>query len=98
MANAKHHLFDNPRNVKRLLYILYTCCLVLFLLDFVIHRHIYHHWERLIGFHAVYGFVGCVVLVLIAKWMRTFLMREEQYYDREELEQSEKEGEHHVGH
>jgi hypothetical protein len=81
----KKHIFDDPKNVKRVLYLLYTCCGILFALDFVIHRHLVHPWERLVGFYAVYGFVGCVVLVLIAKWMRTFLMRDEDYYDREEL-------------
>ncbi|MBD3653558.1 hypothetical protein [Kangiella sp.] len=85
----KQYLFDNPKNIKRLLYIVYACCILLVLLDFVIHRHIYHSWESLFGFYAIYGFVGCVVLVLIAKWMRTFLMRDEDYYDRIELKQQQ---------
>lgn len=93
---GKQHFFDKPRNVQLILYLLYTCCIVLFILDFIIHRHIYHHWEGLLGFHAVYGFIGCVILVLVAKWMRTFLMRDEDYYDREELDPSEMEGENHV--
>ncbi|MCW9027482.1 MAG: hypothetical protein OQJ80_01000 [Kangiella sp.] len=83
----KQYLFDNPKNVKRLLYVVYAICIVLVLLDFVIHRHIYHSWESLFGFYAIYGFVGCVVLVLVAKWMRTFLMRDEDYYNRIELKQ-----------
>ena len=89
MAKNNNHFFDNPRNVQIILYVLYACCTLLFLLDFVIHRHMYHQWEGLIGFHAVYGFTGCVILVLIAKWMRTFLMRDEGYYDREELDPAE---------
>ncbi|MBE0584141.1 MAG: hypothetical protein IH612_10340 [Desulfofustis sp.] len=88
----KKHMFDDPKNIRRVLYVLYCCCAVLFILDFVIHRHLIHPWERLVGFYAVYGFVGCVVLVLIAKWMRTFLMRDEAYYDREELSVTEAEG------
>lgn len=87
----KQYLFDNPKNIKRLLYIVYACCILLVLLDFVIHRHIYHSWESLFGFYAIYGFIGCVVLVLIAKWMRTFLMRDEDYYDRIELKQQDSE-------
>jgi hypothetical protein len=99
MAKNNQHFFDNPRNIRIVLYVFYTCCVALFILDFIIHRHIYHHWEGLLGFYAVYGFLGCVVLVLIAKWMRTFLMRDEDYYDREELdpvEVSREEGEKHV--
>ena len=80
MKNERKHIFDNPVNVKRVLQILVACCLLLFGLDFVIHRHVMHSWENLWGFYPVYGFVGCVILVLVAKWMRTFLMRSEDYY------------------
>lgn len=94
---AKEYFLDNPRNINILLYILYGCCIVLFALDFIHHRHLVHPWEGLIGFYAVYGFVGCVVLVLVAKWMRTFLMRDEDYYDRDwEVQEkiTQEEGEH----
>ncbi len=97
MANDKKHIFDNPDNVQRVLYLLYFCCAILFLLDFIIHRHKIHPWEGLLGFYAVYGFVGCVVLVLVAKWMRTFLMRDEDYYNRYELDPKETGGGDHVG-
>jgi len=83
MDNEKKYFFDNPKNVKRLLYVFYGICVLLFLLDFVIHRHVMHSWENLWGFYPLYGFVGCVVLVLVATWMRTFLMRSEDYYDNE---------------
>ena len=83
MINEKKYLFDNPQNVKRILYFLYGTCVLLFALDFVIHRHTSHSWETLWGFYAIYGFVSCVVLVMVAKWMRTFLMRPEDYYDHE---------------
>ena len=83
MEDNKKYLFDDPKNVKRLLHFLYVCCALLFILDFVIHRHVIHSWENLWGFYPIYGFVGCVVLVLVATWMRTFLMRPENYYDSE---------------
>lgn len=80
MENEKKYLFDKPENIQRLLYFLYACCALLLLLDFVIHRHVVHSWENLWGFYPLYGFVGCVVLVLVATWMRTFLMRSEDFY------------------
>lgn len=80
MADKNRYFFDNPRNVQLILYGLYACCILLFGLDFVIHRHFVHPWEGLLGFYAVYGFVGCVMLVIISKWMRLFLMRDEDYY------------------
>ena len=90
MNDEKKYFFDNPDNVKRVLQILVACCVLLFALDFVIHRHVMHSWENLWGFYPVYGFVGCVILVLVAKWMRTFLMRSEDYYDEGDAEINEK--------
>lgn len=80
--HEKPALFDKAQNVQRVLYLLYGCCALLLLLDLLIHRHSYHPWEKLIAFYPLYGFLGCVVLVLVAKWMRRFLMRDEAYYDR----------------
>ena len=100
MENEKKYLFDNPNNIKRVLYLLYGCCALLFALDFVIHRHVMHSMENLWGFYPVYGFVGCVVLVLVAKWMRTFLMRPEDYYDEDktdiDVKQNAESGDHDV--
>lgn len=84
MKDDKDYFFDRPANVKRLMHAFYACCAILVVLDFVIDRYTYHSWENVWAFYPIYGFVGCVVLVVIAKWMRTFLMRDEDYYDRDE--------------
>ena len=51
------------------------------LIDPFIHKHgpfaIEHWW----GFYGIYGFVGCVFLVLAAKELRKLVMRREDYYD-----------------
>ena len=80
-SDEKTYLFDNPRNVSRLLSGFYVICGALLLADFVVHRHIVHSWEGFPGFYAIFGFVACVMLVLIAKQMRKVLMRKEDYYD-----------------
>ncbi|MFP6731631.1 MAG: hypothetical protein VCD50_15955 [Alphaproteobacteria bacterium] len=77
----KKHLFDDPANVKRLLRAIYVICAVLVGLDLLFLRHGMHEWESMIGFYAIYGFVGCSALVLVAREMRKFLMRDEEYYD-----------------
>jgi hypothetical protein len=77
----KQYLFDKPRNVSRLLGGFYVVCVLLFVLDFILHRHVYLTWENLPGFYAIFGFVACVALVLIAKEMRKVVMRKEDYYD-----------------
>ena len=56
-------------------------CVILISLDLVLHRHVSHPWEAMFGFYAVYGFVACVLLVLLAKGMRKVLIRKEDYYD-----------------
>ena len=78
----KTYLFDNPRNVRRVVLGLVGACVMLVGLDLVLHRHISHPWEKMFGFYAVYGFVACVLLVLLAKEMRKVLIRPEDYYDK----------------
>ena len=77
----KKHMFDNPLNVKRVIYGLYIVCFLSILGEFVVHRHIDHPWEALFGFYGVYGFAACVILVLLATEMRKLVMRDEDYYD-----------------
>lgn len=74
-------IFDNPRNVNIVLGCFYVGCIVLAALDFVIHRHIYLSFEKVPAFYAIYGFVACVVLVILAKGLRKILMRDEDYYE-----------------
>jgi len=84
--NNKKHLFDNPKNVKLLIRTLYVTCFVLFAMDLVIHRHTVHPWESFTGFYAIYGFLACVILVLLARELRKVVMRDEDYYDNKETD------------
>ena len=73
--------FEKPENIRKMLKVFYVICGLLVVADFIVHRHIYHDWEKIPAFYAIYGFVGCVLLVLVAKEMRKVLMRKEDYYD-----------------
>ncbi len=77
-SNTKHPRADG---LRRILKWFYSACAAVVLLDLLIHRHVYHPWESMLFFYCVFGFVACVVLVVIAKWMRKPLMRSEDYYD-----------------
>jgi hypothetical protein len=94
MAKDTKHFFDHPGNVKLVIYSLYGCCGLLLLLDFIVHRHIYHKWETLLGFYSIYGFVACTAIVFGSKVLRTFVEREEEYYNDNHT--SEKVGADHV--
>jgi hypothetical protein len=80
--NEKHYWLDQPKNIKLILRILYVICAGLLVAELIIHRHAIHSWEDLFGFYALYGFIGCVVLVLVAKEMRKLVMRKEDYYEQ----------------
>ncbi|MCP4111191.1 MAG: hypothetical protein GY749_37645 [Desulfobacteraceae bacterium] len=74
-------IFDKPENVKRLLVIFYISLVLLLAADFFIHKHAEFPWEEAPGFFAAYGFVSCVMLIFIAKILRIFIKRKENYYD-----------------
>jgi len=78
----KKHIFDNPKNVNRVLYGLFGSLVLLLALEPFVHKHSYFAWEDAFGFYAIYGFVACVLLVLAAKYvLRPLVKREEDYYD-----------------
>jgi hypothetical protein len=74
---------DDPATVRKIIIALVVVCAALFLADAFYTKHPVHWLEATFGFHALYGFVMCVGLVLGAKVMRVFLMRNEDYYDRD---------------
>jgi hypothetical protein len=71
------------RTIKRILFIFFFCCVLLLFIDLFVDRSEAHFpWEEWIGFEAVYGFVGCVLLVLVSKYLlRPMVMRDEDYYE-----------------
>lgn len=80
--DEKKYFFDDPKNLKRLLVVFYSLCAFFFIADIFVHKHPYFEAEKWIGFYAVYGFVACVVLVLVSKYiLRPLVMRKEDYYE-----------------
>jgi hypothetical protein len=82
----RKHYFDHPQNVRKVLRIFFTCCVLLFSIDLFelagFHfKHTHYDVEGWVGFYGVYGFIGCTVLVLAAKVLRKIVMRGEDYYD-----------------
>jgi hypothetical protein len=75
-------LFDKPRNVRRLLRLFYGMLAVLLVLDLFIEKHADFPWEGHAGFFAVFGFVACTLVIFIAKLLRVFVSRREDYYEK----------------
>ena len=57
-------------------------CILLLLLEFVGHRHGEFHIESFLFFPAIFGYVSCIVIFKIGVSLRSFLMKDEDYYDK----------------
>ena len=70
--------------IRWILRIFYVISAILFLIDFIIHRHTVTDIEKIPTFYALYGFFACAILIIIAKWIRIAVIRAENYYDEPE--------------
>lgn len=78
---AKRFLWaDSNSAVERVIFWLGVLCVVLFVLDFIVHRHAYAPGEGLPGFYAIVGFVAFTLIVLGASQLRRLILRKEDYY------------------
>lgn len=79
---------DEPANVNKIVYGLYILCALLLSVDLLdvfhlgYHKHPHFDMEKWLGFYGIYGFLGSVGLVMVAKQMRKILSKDEDYYDR----------------
>lgn len=71
---------ESPAAVRRALVILIGFCAVLFVVDFVVHRHAYAPNEDTPGFYALTGFLAFSFIVLGATALRWLIARPEDYY------------------
>ena len=75
-------------NVNLILKCLYAACAFFIVLDLVFlfrwaDKEAHFGWENAVGFYGAYGFVSCVLLVFVAKYMlRPVVIRGEDYYDQ----------------
>ena len=82
----KKYFLDNQRNVRKLIAAFFASCVLLIAVDLFFHRHLSFSddkflFESYFGFYGIYGFVACVLLMIVAKELRKVLMRKEDYYD-----------------
>ncbi len=84
---ANKHPEKLPKNVKIIVYGLFIACALNVLVDFLFYmdsfdKHAVFEWENWPGFYAVFGFVSCVLLVFISKFiLRPLVKRDEDYYE-----------------
>ena len=45
-------------------------------------KHYGSFWEKVPGWWAIFGFIGCAVIVLVSKWLGSvFLQKREDWYE-----------------
>ena len=74
--------FDKKENVQRFLKVFFASLVVLLIVDFFIPKHADFYWEEAPGFFAAFGYISCVGLIYLARIIRFFIKRGEDYYDR----------------
>ncbi|MCK8601778.1 hypothetical protein [Desulfoferrobacter suflitae] len=74
----------DPANAKTLRRLGYLALAVVFVADFLVHRaHAEYIWDKIPGFGAFYGFVSCVLIIVVSKFIghQCGIMQDEDYYD-----------------
>ena len=63
--------------------IAYAVLILIFVIDFFIPRHEIHFFgDGIPGFWSLFGFVGCILIILISKWIGHLgIMQDENYYN-----------------
>ena len=61
----------------------YAALILIILIDFFIPRHEIHFFgDRIPGFWSLFGFVACILIILISKWIGYLgIMQDENYYN-----------------
>jgi hypothetical protein len=75
------HWLARPSTIRRLWQIFIAILALTVLAELAIEAHPHFAVERLFGFSALYGFLSCAALILLAKGLGVFLKRRDTYYD-----------------
>lgn len=78
--NSKNHWLDEPRNVKRLWRGFLALLAVVVAAELLITLHPHFAIDALPAFHAVYGFLACAVMIVVARLLGLLLKRPDAYY------------------
>jgi hypothetical protein len=75
------HWLTRPRTVRRLWQAFIAILALTVLAELAIEAHPHFAVERLFGFNALYGFLACAALILVAKGIGLVVKRRDTYYD-----------------
>lgn len=75
---------DHPENRTEVFWSVVAAYVATIVAGFFVHWHPHFSFEQVPGFFAIFGLLCSIGLVLGAAWLRTWIMRDEDYYEREE--------------
>ena len=78
--------FTDPANANKIFGALAVICLMTFLADFTYKKYGHFSVEYIPGFYAAYGFVMFTALILVAKTLRIFIKRPEDFYGEKAID------------
>ena len=76
------HWLTRESTIRRLWIAFAIVLVVTVLADLLVDHHAYFGLDGTFGFGAWFGFVSCVVLIVVAKGLGWWLKRPDTYYDR----------------
>jgi hypothetical protein len=78
---VKRHWLARPETIRKLWRVFIAVLVVVVLAEFLVPHETHFAVERIFGFYALFGFVACAVLIVLAKALGVFLKRPDTYYD-----------------
>lgn len=75
---------DNPRNVKKLWRGFLLLLILTVLVPWGVDLHPHFSLEALPAFYAAFGFISCLLMILLAKLLALVLKRPDDYYTRKD--------------
>lgn len=81
--SEKTYWLDKPGNIRKLIIGIIIVCVLLVLSDLMYVRKSKYAIEGWVGFYGFFGFIAFTGIVLVGKYLRRILMRDENYYDKD---------------
>ena len=77
----KKNWFYRKKTIKKLIVFSLIILGLLIFIEFFIILHPHFDVERIFEFHAIFGFLSCVALIIFAKLLGFLIKRKDDYYD-----------------
>lgn len=74
---------DQPKNVEKIWHALLIVCAVLTVSEFLYEHHPHFDIESIPEFFEIFGFLAFIFIVFCGRLLRSLIMRDEDYYERD---------------